>query len=227
MALTLGACSSSHPNASTTPNSANLPASPPSTPSTTTAGAGATGTSVPPASLPAGYTNYVDAGDGFSIAVPTTWQQVNTASADAAAKLKQIVTKYPDLSSAYSDLPTLVQTDVHFVAVDDAATGSDAGNLNVVVRSEPGITDSDLAQLLPALKSDLAQSSITVSSSTTVTLGGHQVLENVLSIPVKNSGVNRELQYVIGADNNLYLITCGGTGAPYTTIASTFSVNVS
>jgi hypothetical protein len=177
--------------------------------------------------VPAGYAPFVDQTDGFSIAVPTAWRQLDPTSPGAAAIFAQLGQDNPNLKTVLGpDLSTLISKQVKILALDAGSQNGFASSVNVIARPEPGIQSSDLAQIARQLPAEYAQLGATLLGTSMVTLGGEQALQETLDLPLHDlqgaAIVARETQYFVGANDFLYTVTLAGDSPDLPTIASTF-----
>jgi hypothetical protein len=197
----------------------------PTTAASTTSTIPATTTS----SVPTGYTGFTDTADQFSVAVPTSWNQVDPSSPDAASALQRIVAANPKLQAAFgSGTASFVQAGTKFLAIDATATGDFAPNLNIIAKSNAGLSDADLPQLLPDLRTEFAKIGATITSTGTITLAGHQAMQLKLRFPINQLSGGKtivdETQDYVAANDYLYILTFAGSSAQFSVIQSTFSI---
>ena len=93
----------------------------------------------------------------------------------------------------------------------------------------PGFVDADLGQIRNALPGEYTKIGATLLGITTITLDGHQALKTTANLPVNtdlgNTLVASQTQYVLGANDFIYIITMTGTSPDLPTIAATFQTN--
>ncbi len=138
--------------------------------------AAATTTSTGP--VPAGYTGFTEATSRFSVAVPSSWRQVDPSSPGAAQALQDLAKSNPALGSMLSG-GDLAAEGIKFLAVDQAGASA-----NVVVKPALGAKDSDLPQLLEELKAQYRDLGATLTGNETVKLAGHDVLKLSINLPL-------------------------------------------
>jgi hypothetical protein len=176
---------------------------------------------------PDGYQVFADQAAGFSVAVPNSWQSVDPTSPDAAAAFQQIQQVNPNFRNG-PNLANLLANDVKFLAVEPGTQTSVAANINVIVKPAPGFVDSDLSQIQRGLPGEYAKIGATLLGITTVTLDGHQALKVSGHLPINtpagNTIVASQVQYILGGNNFIYVITLTGTSPDLDTIAATFRI---
>lgn len=175
-------------------------------------------TTTPVAPVPAGYTGFTSAPFRFSLAVPSSWRQVDPASPGANQALRDIVSTNPALGAAIggADLATL---GIRFLASDPASGDS----VNVVAKPAIGLRDSDLPELVPDLKAEYAKLNATVLSTRSERLSGHDAIRVTIDLRLAQ-GTLRQVQYLIAANDFIYFLTLSGTSSAFTTIAETLRV---
>jgi hypothetical protein len=198
----------------------------PTTPSTIAAVATTTTTTT---SLPAGYSAFSDSADQFSIAVPTSWNQVNPASPGAAQALQTVVAANPSLKAAYGNGPaSFVASNTKFLAFDVSRTANFTPNINIIARTAPGIANSDLPSLLPGLRTEYQKVGGTITASSQVPVAGLPAFQVNVHIPTTLPSGGKytvvETQDYVVANGFFYVLTFAGTAPEFSTILSTFSV---
>jgi hypothetical protein len=216
----VGAAAATSPGASNASPGASPNTSPRAVPS---AGSSASG-------APAGYQTFSDQADHFSIAVPSEWRSVDPTSPGAAAAFEQIQAANPNFKRGFNgNLSSLLANDVKFLAVAPPSQAAEAANLNVIVKPAPGFVDADLGQIRNALPGEYTKIGATLLGITTITLDGHQALKTTAHLPVNtdlgNTLLASQSQYVLGANDFIYIITMTGTSPDLSTIAATFQTN--
>jgi len=176
-----------------------------------------------------GYAEFADHADGFSIAVPSAWRQVDPSSPGAAAAFQQIEAANPGLQRVFgSGFAGLVAQGIKFLAVDPQAGVGGNPTVNVVVRSAPGATDAGLAQLADGIRSEYGQIGAEVLGTTTVRVAGHRALEVradfALSGEDGTSATVHETQYFVAASGFVYIVSLAGSSPQFATVVSTFAV---
>lgn len=178
--------------------------------------------------VPAGYTAFSDANDGFSVDLPSSWKQIDLTNPNAQAAISQVEANNPNLASVIGNPSKLISDGTKLFAI---APGSDPSgfysNLNIIVKKNAGLTASDLPQLANALPAEFQKVGATFNGSNIITLNGQQALEATASLPVNDSSGNSitvsETQYYVPINGNAYIITLAGGSADLQTIANSFS----
>jgi hypothetical protein len=189
-------------------------------PSTTTATGAQVGT-------PAGYVAFTDATDGFSIAVPASWRQIDPNSPTAQTTIDELEKSNPNLQAALgSGVADLTAKGIKFLAIDPVVAGGIAPNLNVIAKPALGFGPKNLAQLKAALPGQYSNVGAQLQDLTDVTFAGRSALEAVLDLPLTGVGGSKltaqETQYFVAANNYLYVVTLTGTSPDLDQVASTF-----
>ncbi len=179
-------------------------------------------------STPAGYQSFSDQTYHFTIAVPSTWKQIDPASPGAAAALKEVEQTNPNLRAVLPDFSSLAAKGMKFMAVDPTATDGFAPNMNVIAHAAVGYSDNDLGDIAGQMSQEYGKLGATVTSSQTTTLAGHKALKESLDVPLQtDSGRSitiHEVQYVLGGNDILYIITLSGDSPELSRIVSTFGI---
>ena len=180
------------------------------------------------ASSPAGYQSFSDATYHFNISAPSGWREIDPASPGAAAVLNEAEQNNPNLRTALPDVSSLAAEGMKFMAIDPAGTNGFGSNVNVIAHSAVGYSDNDLGHLAGQMSQEYGKLGATLTSSQTTTLAGHKALENSLELPLRTrSGGSitvHEVQYFLGGNDILYVITLSGDSPALATIASTFKI---
>jgi hypothetical protein len=178
-----------------------------------------------------GYTRFADRTDSFSIAVPSSWRQVNPSSPGAQAAFAQVMAASPSLKKAFGGgFAGLAASGIKFLAVDpdpaDAATGSPT--INVIVHPAPGSKDADLQQLASGIEAEYQQLGLHTVDSATVELAGHRALRvhvaYTTSAPDGSSTTVPETQYFVLANDFAYVVTLGFSSPSFDQVLASFSV---
>lgn len=173
--------------------------------------------------VPAGFTGFTDTADRFTIATPPGWRQVNPSSPGAAQATQDLVKSNPKLAAA---LPSgdLVALGIKFLAVE-----SGGSVVNVVVKPAVGAQDSDLPGLAGDLKAQYQKLGAVASPPETVQLSGHSALRVKLDLKLTKAAGGKatvhEVQYVIAANDLLYILTLAGDNAQLAAVPDTLRVS--
>jgi hypothetical protein len=182
------------------------------------------------AGAPTGYQTFSDQADHFSIAVPSSWRSVDPASPGATAAFEQLQQTNPNFKRAFGgNIASLLANDVKFLAVDPVSQATEAPNINVIVKPAPGFVDADLGQIRSALPGEYTKLGATLLGITTVTLDGHQALKTSANLPINTdvgtTVVASQTQYILGANDFIYIITLTGTSPDLSTIPTTLQIS--
>jgi hypothetical protein len=176
---------------------------------------------------PAGYQTFSDQAARFSVAVPSSWRSVDPTSPGAAAAFQEIQQANPNFRNGPS-IASLLANDVKFLAVEPGIQTTFAANVNVIAKPAPGFVDADLGQIRSGVPGEYAKIGATLLGLTTVTLDGHQTLKVSGKLPVNTplgtTIVASQVQYILGANDFIYIITLTGTNPDLSTIVTTFRI---
>ena len=176
------------------------------------------------ASTPSGFTSFRDQAEHFSIAVPSSWTEVNPESPSSIAAFTEVEQNNPDLEPVAGSASTLVARGMRFLAIDAASPGSQPSTITVTSEANPGFQDNEFSQLADALPSEYAKLGATILNSNTVSLPGGQALQVSVQLPLTNDLGNQtilnETQYYFVSSDFIYVLT--GSGPAITSIAATF-----
>ncbi len=179
---------------------------------------------------PAGYRAIVDTADRFHIAVPSSWRQVILSAPGGEQALQALLSANVDLKSAYGDdAATFVASGTKFWAFDVSAAEIYIPNFSIIVKTERGVTNTDLPDIVSGFQSEYRKVGATVISSATVTFAGHPTYRVMLQVPIATPSdiaerVDESLDILV-ANGRIYALTFSGTSADFSAIASTFSVS--
>jgi hypothetical protein len=176
----------------------------------------------------AGFTRFTDAADHFTIDVPTSWIRVDPSNPAANQALQAELNANPQLKAEYGS-GSLATSNTKFLAIDKVASGSQHPQLNIIVEPAPGVTDSDLATAAAPLTAEYKKAGITVTGSSTTTVAGHQALHLRLLAQLKNLSGNPatvlESQDIVGANDEIYILTFAGSTPDFASMETSFSVS--
>ncbi|HUO48153.1 MAG TPA: PsbP-related protein [Acidimicrobiales bacterium] len=180
-----------------------------------------------------GYTQFADHTDSFSIAVPSSWRQVDPSSPGAEAAFQEMTTQNPSLRKAFGNgFSDVVSAGIKFLAVDpdpaDVASGG-SPTINVIVHPAPGSTDADLGRLSSGITGEYQQLGLHLVDTSTVHLAGHRALRmhvgyTVTAADGSTSSVP-ETQYFVLANDFAYIITLAFSSPRFDQVMSTFAVH--
>lgn len=165
--------------------------------------------------VPVGYAEFRDAGRGYSVAVPSSWIQINVQSPAAAAEFAKLLKQNPQFARVVgSDFPSLEKQQMSLLAV--APKGADA---NMVVTSS-GISGTLSAAELGALYSSKVKP---VYSRVGWRLESHQIatLDGYPDLRIQfgarfGSVLRMETQFMWGLKGKFYVLTISGAPAATT-----------
>lgn len=158
-------------------------------------------------SVPAGFSEFRDPGRGYSIAVPSSWIQINVQSSNASTMFAKLLKQEPKFAQVFgSSLTSLAQQDMSLLAVGPAGTAA-----NMVVTSGSGtLTAAQLGTVYSTeLQPTYARAGIKVLSHQAATLDGYPALRVSITIAFSGKTVP-ETQFVAGVHNNAYVLTITG-----------------
>lgn len=178
---------------------------------------------------PAGYTNFTSAADRFRLAVPSSWRQIDMNSPGAQAAMNEVAQANPAYKSTFAQgALKMAESGMVLMAINPVPDASGfASNVNVVAKPAPGFSQSDLQQLAAVVPAQLARVGITVTGTSTATIGGQAAMRmamtQTLNTPTGTQLTVDETQYYVGANDFLFVITLSGDDPALTTIPSTFA----
>ena len=154
--------------------------------------------------MPAGYSEFQDSGRGYTLAVPSSWIQINVQSPDAAAAFAQLVKEKPQFAQLLgTNLSSLLKQNMSLLAVGPTGTGA-----NMVV--EPGSGTLTAAQLGTLYSTELqpaySRTGITLLSHRMVSLGGYPALRTSITIAFGNAELP-ETQFFAGVRGHTFVLT--------------------
>lgn len=175
-------------------------------------------------SVPAGFTGFTDAVDRFTISTPADWRQIDPSSPGAAQFAKDLVSANPAFAPALGSGNLAAQGMKFFAA--DASSGA---SVNVIVKALPGVLDSDLPKLADQIKAQYAQVDGTVTGIRSVQLSGRAAVRVSLDLrisgPTGAKSTVQEVQYLVAANDLVYILTFAGDSPRLAPIGDTFRVN--
>ncbi len=176
------------------------------------------------ARTPAGFAVFQDKPDHLRLSVPSAWRQVDASSPGAIQAAKDLAASNPALQSLIGS-GDLSSKGIKFLALAPD-TGS---NVNVVVKPAVGARDSDLPNLVDALKTQYQQAGATVQTTKQVPLAGHQALEVTLTLPLNDGSGGtttlHETQDIVAANDLAYIVTLTGNSPDLPAIGSSLNVS--
>ena len=181
------------------------------------------------ANTPAGYTTFENATEHFSIAIPKTWKSIDPTSPGAQAAMNEIQQSSPNLKSAFAgSAAQLAERGMGLLAINPSiASDGIAPNLNIIAQPDLTYTPSDLDKIAASLPAEYQKLKARLTGISYTTLDGQRALHATDILPVTSPlGVTAqvaEAQYIVGANNFLYIITVTDNDPAFATILSTFS----
>jgi PsbP len=161
--------------------------------------------------VPSGYTQFRDSARGYSIALPSSWIQINVQSPQAGNLFARALKDDPKAAAALGgSLATMQKENMSLLAV--AADGAGA-NMIVTTSAVESPSRAQIASLVPTFLSEYARVGMIVSAHEVVTVDGHPALRFQASITMKGRTV-RETQFVVITGGWDYTLTTDQVGAP-------------
>jgi hypothetical protein len=164
--------------------------------------------------VPAGYTEFRDAGRGYSLAVPSSWTQINVQSPSAAAAFANLIKLDPKIATIYgTSFATFAKQDISLLAI--APGGGQSANMVVT----PGNGTASAAQIASIYSSQVAPAyaryGAHVNSHQLVKLGGFPAMR-ISVIFVIGSVKRAETQFLWAVHSEGYVLTLAGPTAATT-----------
>jgi len=172
-----------------------------------------------------GFSVFSDHADSFTIAVPSSWSQIDLSSPGANAAMSEMLSKYPKIGSILRSggVSNLQQLGMKFFAADPVSGSS----MNIIVIPAVGSGDADLPTAEGGIKSAYQKAGLTLLSTSTVSIAGHQALRFKIAFPAGGAGSSSsitETQYFVLANDFAYTISAAGPSPELSQIVSSFSV---
>ncbi|HXW46337.1 MAG TPA: hypothetical protein VEL03_16235 [Streptosporangiaceae bacterium] len=172
--------------------------------------------------VPAGYSEFQDKARGYSVALPSSWTQINVQSPDAAAIFSAAVKKEPKIAAEFGDnLAAMAKENMSLLAV-----GKGGQNANMIVTAASGTaTSAQLASVYPTLASSYAHAGMNVQGHQLITIDSYPALRIEISLTISGAQLS-ETQFVLEVHSRAYVLTI--TKAPAATsseIASTLRLD--
>jgi hypothetical protein len=178
--------------------------------------------------MPRGYTRFTDHADRFTIAVPVSWRRIDPSSPGASQAFAELLRSNPGIANATgTDSAALLSQGMKLLAIDVGSPTEPT--IDVITRPAPGLRDSDLPQVLDAVKSEYASAGFRLARTQPISVGGHKGLEETLHVslaaPSGGTVSKSEIQDLVAANDLLYVVTLSGTSAAFPTIVKSFKVS--
>jgi PsbP len=159
--------------------------------------------------VPSGYSEFQDKARGYSLALPSSWTQINVQGPGAAAIFNEAAKKDPKIKAEFgTNLAAMAKENMSLLAV-----GQGGENANMIVTGASGTaTSAQLASIYPTLATSYAHAGMQVHGHQLVTIDKYPALRIMVSIAV--SGVQLpETQYVLEVNSRAYVLTLTKTPA--------------
>jgi hypothetical protein len=158
----------------------------------------------PQRGVPSGYTEFRDSVRGYSIALPSTWVQINVQSAQAAAVFARALRADPKIAAVFgANLVTLQKENMSLLAVAPSGAGA---NMIANTSVDENLSEVQLAALVPTVVAEYARAGMSVSGHKLVTVDGHPAIRFQTSITLKGHTVH-ETQFVLVTGGWSYALT--------------------
>jgi hypothetical protein len=173
---------------------------------------------------------FSDSADGFSVSVPSAWQQVSLTDPAAIDAVKQVLARNPKLAPLVGNPDDLASGGTKYLAVDPS--GGFVNVVNVAVTSDPGApsnpSDSDLESGYPDLKSGMEKAGGTVTAHRLITINGRRALQVKVDLPIQAAGAtivgHGTVDAFLATDTD-YVLTLVADPAVVHAIEATFKIN--
>jgi PsbP len=163
--------------------------------------------------VPSGYTEFRDSASGYSIALPSSWIQINVQSPQAAALFARVLKDDPKVSAALGgSLATMQKEDMSLLAVAPDGAGA---NMIAHTSAAESLSRAQLASLVPTFLAEYGRAGMNVSAHEVVAVDGHPALRFQVSITLKGRTVH-ETQFVVITGGWDYTLTTDQVGASTT-----------
>jgi hypothetical protein len=163
--------------------------------------------------VPSGYTEFRDAGSGYSVAVPSSWTQINVQSPDAAAAFAKLVKLVPKIGSVYgNNVASLAQRKMSLLAV---SRNNETANM-IVTQGNGTASAAELTTLWSTvLQPSYSRVGFIVESHQLVVLDRYPALRIQITFAIRGRSVP-ETQFILGAHGEVYALTIANTSAATT-----------
>jgi len=162
--------------------------------------------------VPAGYSEFQDSARGYSLALPSSWTQINVQTPGAAAVFNAIVKKDPKFEAEFGDnLAAMAKENMSLLAI-----GPGGENANMVVTSAGGTyTSAQLASVYPVLASNYKRLGMDVQAHSLIRVDGYAALRVQLIVALDGIRLP-ETQFVLEVHSWAYVLTVTKTPAATT-----------
>ncbi len=153
--------------------------------------------------VPSGYSEFQDRARGYSLALPSSWTQINVQGPDAATIFSTVEKKNPKLKAEFGNsLAAMAKENMSLLAV-----GQGGENANMIVTSASGTaTSAQLSAIYPSLASSYANAGMDVLGHQLITVDKHPALRIMVSITVSGTKLS-ETQFVLEVNSRAYILT--------------------
>ncbi len=154
--------------------------------------------------VPAGYTEFRDSARGYSLAVPSSWVQINVQSGAAAAEFAQLLKEKPQFTQVFgNNLATLEKENLSLLAV-----GPNGTSANMVVEQGSGtLTAAQLGTVYSTeLQPSYQRAGIKLLGHGAARLDGYPALRTSIVFTI-GTAARPETQFIAGVHGRIYILT--------------------
>jgi hypothetical protein len=154
--------------------------------------------------VPTGYTEFRDSARGYSLAVPSSWTQINVQSPSAAAAFNQLLKEKPQFAQVLgSSVSSLANERMSLLAV-----GPNETTVNMIVEQGSGtLTAAQLGTVYSAdIRPAYVRAGIKLLGHQMARLDGYPALRISITIPF-GTVVLPETQFIAGVHGFEYVLT--------------------
>ena len=181
------------------------------------------------ASTPSGYQSFADQTYHFTIAVPSSWHEIDPGSPGASAALNDAEQMNPNLKAVLPDVSSLAAEGMKFMAIAPTPIDGFSPNMNIIAHAAVGYTDSDLGDVAGQVSTEYAKLGATITGTQMTTVAGHKALEESADLPVHTASGDsitvHEVQYFLGSNDIAYIISLSDASPEMSTIVSSFRIH--
>ena len=180
---------------------------------------------------PAGYSTFRSTADRFAIDVPNTWKEVDITSPGAQAAMNELSQANPKLRSTLGQSALqLAESGMVLMAINPVLGSQGlASNVNIVAKPDLTYSDTDLPQIAAQVSNEYSKLGGKIANTAYVTLDGRKALRITGALPVNSPDGTRatadQVQYYVGANELIFVITLTGDDPALQEVASTFSTS--
>jgi hypothetical protein len=167
----------------------------------------------PQRGVPSGYTEFRDSARGYSLALPSTWIQINVQSPQASAIFARVLKDDPKAAATFGGSFATVQKE----NMSLLAFAPDGAGANMIVSSSAyeSLSRAQLSSLVPSFLAEYARLGVSISSHQIVSVGGHPAVRFIASLTLKGRTVH-ETQLIMFAGGWDYTLTIDQANAATT-----------